>query len=61
MTGHTEDALRCPRVLEIVDLVLAISTSKTARAEGLFTGEDGQIFDLVATRITAVGAVVADE
>ena len=61
MTGHTEDTLRGSRIFQIINLLLAISTSEAARAEGLLSGEDSQIFDLVPTGVTAVGTIVADE
>lgn len=61
MAAHAEDALRCPRVAQILDLPLAVATSETARTECLVTGQDGQILNLVVAGTAAVGAVVAYE
>ena len=61
MAAHAENALRGARIAQVLNLPLAVPASKTARAEGLIAGEDGQVFDLVAASIAAVCAVVADE
>lgn len=61
MARHAEDALRGTRVSQVLDLPLTIPTPEAAGTEGLIAREDGQIFDLVAASIAAVGAVVADE
>ena len=61
MTAHTEYALRCARIAQVLNLPLAIPASKTTRAECLITRKDCQVFDLVAARVAAVGAVVADK
>lgn len=61
MAAHTEDALRCSRVSEILDLSLAVTTPEAAGTECLVSGKDGQVFDLVAACATAIGAIVADE
>jgi hypothetical protein len=61
MTAHTEDTLRSARIAQILNLPFAVATAEAARAEGLVTGEDGQVFDLVAAGIAAICTVVADE
>ena len=61
MTAHAEDALRGPRISEILNLLLAVATSKACTAECLLSGENGKILDLVSAGIAAVSAVVADE
>lgn len=61
MTAHTEYALGCASVAQVLNLPLAVSTSEARRAECLVTGKNGQILDLIAASIAAVRAVVADE
>ena len=61
MAFHAEDALCSSRITKVLNLPLAVPASKTARAESLIAGEDGQVFDLVAASIAAVCAVVADQ
>lgn len=61
MTGHTEYALRGSGIAKIIDLPLAIATSEAVCAECLISCQYSQIFDLVAARAAAVGAVVANE
>ena len=61
MAPHAEDALRCPRVSQVLDLAFTVSASEAGGAESLVPGEDGEIFDFVATGAATVGAVVADE
>jgi hypothetical protein len=61
MTAHTEDTLGSARIAQILNLPFAVATAEAARAEGLVAGEDGQVFDLVATGIAAICTVVADE
>ncbi len=58
---HAEYALRRPCILQVIDLAFAIPTPEAARTEGLVTGEDGEVFDLVPTGAAAVRAVVADK
>ena len=41
VAAHAEDALRGPRVFEVLDLALAVAASEAAGAEGLVAGEDG--------------------
>ena len=61
MTAHAKYPLRRSRISEILDLLLAVATSKTRAAECLISGENRKILDLVPTRIAAVSAVVAYE
>lgn len=61
MTRHAEDALRRPRISEILNLALAVAAAEAAGTEGLIAGQDCQVLDLVAARAAAVSAVVADE
>lgn len=61
MTAHAEYTLRRPRISQILDLLLAIATSKAGATKRLVSGKNREVLDLVAARIAAVGAVVADE
>ncbi|KAL9057947.1 MAG: hypothetical protein Q9206_002143 [Seirophora lacunosa] len=61
MALHAEYALRCPRILEVLDLLLAVPTSKTRGTEGLVSGQDSQILNFVPTGAAAVGTIVADQ
>ena len=61
MTAHAEDALRCSSITEVLDLPLAIATSKAGGTERLVARQDCQVFNLVAASIAAVRAVVAYE
>jgi hypothetical protein len=61
MTGHAKDALRGPRIAQVLDLAFAVPAAETTGAESLIAGQDGEIFDLVATGAAAVCAIVAYE
>jgi hypothetical protein len=61
MTVHAEYALRSPRISQVLDLLLAVPAFEAIGAEGLVSGQDGQILNLVAAAATAVCAVVADQ
>lgn len=61
MAAHTKYALRCPGISQVVDFALAIPAAETRRAECLIARKDGKIFNLVAARAAAVGAVVANK
>jgi len=61
MARHAKYALRRARISKVFDLPPAVPAAETAGAIGLITGQDGQVFDLVAAGTAAVGAVVADE
>ena len=49
------------RIAQVLNLPLAVATAEAGGAECLVAGEDGEVLDLVAAGIAAVGAVVADE
>lgn len=59
MTGHAEDTLRGAGIAQILNLALAIPASEAVGTEGLVTGQDGQVFNLVAAVVAAVCAIVA--
>ena len=61
MTLHAEDALRSPRISEILDLLLAIAAFEAIGTEGLISGENGKVLDLVAAIAAAVCTIIADE
>ena len=61
MTFHAKYSLGRPSVFEIFDLLLAVPTFEAVGAEGLITGKDGQILDLVITDAAAISTVVANE
>ena len=61
MALHTKYPLRSPGIFQVLNLFLAVSAFEAGRAEGLVTGKDSQILDLVATCATTVGTIVADE
>lgn len=58
MAAHAKDALRRPRIAKVLDLPLAVATSKAGAAEGLVAGQDGEILDLVVASAAAVCTVV---
>lgn len=59
MAGHAEDALRGAGIAQVLDLALAVAAAEAVCAEGLVARQDGQVLDLVAAVVAAVGAVVA--
>lgn len=61
MTSHAEDALRGSRIAQVLDLALAVSTTKTGGTESLVAREDSQIFDFVATGCATICTVIADK
>jgi hypothetical protein len=61
MAVHAEDSLRGPRISEILNLALAVSTTETGGTERLVPRKDSQVFDLVSASTAAVCAVVANE
>ena len=61
MTGHAEDTLRGASITQVLDFALAIAAPEAVCAKGLVTSKDGQVLDLVAAVVAAVGAVVAYE
>jgi len=61
MTCHAEDALRRPRIPEVVDLPSTITTLEAIRAESLISRQYCQVFNLLVASVATVCAVVADE
>jgi hypothetical protein len=61
MTFHAKYPLRRPGVFEILNLLLAISTSETGGTKRLVSGENGKILDFIPTGAAAIGTIVADE
>ena len=61
MALHTEDALRRPGILQILDLLFAIAAFEACGAKGLIPGKDGEILNLVPTYAATVRTIVADE
>ena len=61
VAAHAKNALRCAGIAQVLDLPLAVATSETAGAKRLVAGQNGKVLDLVSTRTTTVGAVVADQ
>jgi ABC-type sulfate transport system permease component len=58
---HAKYAVGRPGVAQVFNLPFAVPTAEAGCAEGLITGQDGKILDLVPAGTAAVGAVVADE
>lgn len=61
MAFHAEHSLSGSGISEVLDLLLAIPTSKATSAIGLVPGQDGEVFDFVSAGAAAVRAIVADE
>jgi hypothetical protein len=61
MAVHTEDTLGGSSIAQVLNFPLAVSASEALRAEGLFTRQNGQVFNLVSTRATAVGTIAANQ
>jgi cobalamin biosynthesis protein CobD/CbiB len=61
VAAHAKDALGGPGISQIFDLPLTISAPEASSAEGLISGQDGQVFNFISTRATAVCAVVANQ
>jgi hypothetical protein len=59
VAGHAEDTLRSAGIAQILNLALAVPTPEAVGTEGLVAGQDGQVLNLVAAMIAAIGAVVA--
>lgn len=59
MAAHAEDALRRPRISQILDLLFAVPAAKASTTEGLVSGEDGKVFDFVPAGIATISAIVA--
>lgn len=50
-----------PGITKVLDFPLAIPTAEAGCAEGLVSGQDGQVLNLITASTTAVGAIVADQ
>lgn len=61
MTRHAKDTLGSASISQVLNLAFAVPTTEAVCAEGLVSGQDGQIFNLVSTVVTAVCAVVTYE
>ena len=61
MTAHAKNALGGPRVSEVLDLALAVPTTKACCAERLVAGEDCKILDLVAASTAAICTIITDQ
>lgn len=61
MTFHAKYPLRCPGIFEILNLLLAISTSETGGTKRLISGENGKILNFIPTGTAAIGTIIADE
>ena len=61
MTTHAKDALGCTRILEVLDLSFAVTTSEASGTKSLISSENGEILNLVGADAAGVGAVIADE
>jgi len=61
MARHAEDALRGAGIAKVLDLALAVAAAEAVCAKGLVAGQNGEVLDLVAAVVAAVGAVVANE
>ena len=61
VTIHAEYPLRCSSIFQIFDLLLAIPTFETIRAECLIACEYCKVFDFVPTHTATICTVVADE
>lgn len=59
MAAHAKYTLRCPGIAQVLNLPLTVPTPKAGRTECLVSGQDGQVLNLVPTRIAAVCAVIA--
>lgn len=61
MARHAEDALGGASIAQVLDLALAVAASEAIRTEGLVPRQNGEILNLIAAVVAAVGAVVADQ
>ena len=61
MAVHAEHALTGSRISQVLNLPLAIPTSKAAGAVCLVAGENGEVLNLISTGAAAIRAVVANE
>jgi hypothetical protein len=49
MAVHTEDTLGSSSIAQVLNFPLAVSAPEALSAEGLFTRQNGQVFNLVST------------
>jgi hypothetical protein len=56
---HAENALRRPRISQVLNLPLAIAALEASGTEGLITSQYGKVLNLVSAITAAVGAIVA--
>lgn len=49
MTIHAEYPLRCARISQVLDALLAIAAFEAIRTEGLVARQDGEVFNLITT------------
>ena len=61
MTLHAKYPLRGSGILEILNLLFTVPTSKTRCTERLISRQDGKILDLVPASTTTICTIVADE
>lgn len=61
MTFHAKYALNRSRMLQVLDLFLAVAALEAIGTESLIASQDGEILNLAAATTTAIGAIVADE
>jgi hypothetical protein len=61
MTTHTENSLRRSRILQVLNLALAVPTSEAPSAKGLIPSKNRKILNFVAASRTAVSTAIANE
>lgn len=59
MAVHTENALSCACIAQILDLPFTVPAFETIGAKGLVSCQYGQILDLVSAAAAAVRAIIA--
>jgi hypothetical protein len=61
MAVHAKYTVRRPSIAKVFNLSLAVPTAEARCAEGLVSGQDSEVLNLIVAGATAVGAVVAYE
>jgi hypothetical protein len=61
MATHTKDSLGGSGISQVLNLPLAVSASEATSTERLIGCQDSEIFDLIATSIATVRAIIADK
>ena len=61
MAAHTKNPLRRSGIAKVLNLPLAVSTSKTSGAERLISGENSKVLNLVPACRATVCALVTDQ